>query len=198
MAVLCGLPPPDLRAARGLPASSRPWLLCAPVGGGPPARSPHASFARSGRSRGPPWPCRHPPTPQPPHPARLAPPSSRAASYPPALPPPTGTAATSTPAGLAPPSSRAAVRCLPCHRPPAPQPPPPQQASRRPPSGPAKGLLRHMKPSTGVSPACRSPNDAIPPVACELGGTDSALPQVSHTTDAVFSSQSDAMTSMCG
>ena len=39
-----------------------------------------------------------------------------------ALPPPTGTAATSTPAGLAPPFSRAAVHCLPCHRPPAPQP----------------------------------------------------------------------------
>ena len=39
-------------------------------------------------------------------PAGLAPPSSRAASYPPALPPPTGTAATSTPAGLAPPSKR--------------------------------------------------------------------------------------------
>ena len=55
-----------------------------------------------------------------------------------------------------------------------------------------------MKPSIGVSPACRSPNDAIPPFACELGGIDSALPQVSHTTDAVFSSQSDAMTSMCG
>ena len=30
----------------------------------PPARSPHASLtARSGRSRGPPWPCRHPPAP---------------------------------------------------------------------------------------------------------------------------------------
>ena len=170
MAVLCGLPPPDLRAARGLPASSRPRLLCAPVGGGPPARSPHASFARSGRSRGPPWPCRHPPTPQPPPPQQ----ASRR--------PPVGRPLTHRP----------------CHHPPAPQPLPLQQASRRPPSGPAKGLLRHMKPSTGVSPACRSPNDAIPPVACELGGTDSALPQVSHTTDAVFSSQSDAMTSMCG
>ena len=197
MAVLCGLPPPDLRAARGLPASSRPWLLCAPVGGGPPARSPHASFARSGRSRGPPWPCRHPPTPQPPHPARLAPPSSRAAvrclpcHHPPAPQPlPLQQASHHPPVGRPLPSQ-------PCRRPPAPQ-PPTQQASRRPPSGPAKGLLRHMKPSTGVSPACRSPNDAIPPVACELGGTDSALPQVSHTTDAVFSSQSDAMTSMCG
>ena len=41
------------------------WPLSVPVGGGPPARSPHASCARSGRSRGPPWPCRHPPAPRP-------------------------------------------------------------------------------------------------------------------------------------
>ena len=47
----------------GLLCGARP--LCVPVGGGPPARSPHASFARSGRSRGPPWPCRHPPAPRP-------------------------------------------------------------------------------------------------------------------------------------
>jgi len=39
-----------------------------------------------------------------------------------ALPPPTGTAATSTPAGLAPPSSRAARTTWPYHHPPAPQP----------------------------------------------------------------------------
>ena len=197
MVVLCGLPPPDLRAARGLPASSRPWLLCAPVGGGPPARSPHASFARSGRSRGPPWPCRHPPTPQPPPPS-----TPRAALQSGGLLP-TGPAAThrhrSHPtqhASRRPPVGRPFAACpAATHRH---RSHPTQQASRRPPSGPAKGLLRHMKPSTGVSPACRSPNDAIPPVACELGGTDSALPQVSHTTDAVFSSQSDAMTSMCG
>ena len=43
----------------GLLCGARP--LCVPVGGGPPTRSPHASCARSGRSRGPPWPCRHPP-----------------------------------------------------------------------------------------------------------------------------------------
>ena len=55
------------------------WLLCVPVGGGPPARSPHASFARSARSRGPPWPCHRPPAPQPPHPERFPPPDLRAA-----------------------------------------------------------------------------------------------------------------------
>ena len=44
----------------------RAGLLCVPVGGGPPARSPHASLtARSGRSRGPPWPCRRPPALRP-------------------------------------------------------------------------------------------------------------------------------------
>ena len=49
----------------GVPAPRGAGLLCVPVGGGPPARSPHASCARSGRSRGPPWPCRHPPAPRP-------------------------------------------------------------------------------------------------------------------------------------
>ena len=50
--------------AHDLPGST--WSLCVPVGGGPPARSPHASLtARSGRSRGPPWPCHHPPAPRP-------------------------------------------------------------------------------------------------------------------------------------
>ena len=37
----------------------------APVGGGPPARSPHTSFARSDRSRSPARPRRRPQTPQP-------------------------------------------------------------------------------------------------------------------------------------
>ena len=61
--------------------------LCVPVGGGPPARSPHASLtARSGRSRGPPWPCRHPPAPRP-GPATAHGHRSQA------LPPPTGTEA---------------------------------------------------------------------------------------------------------
>ena len=51
------------RSGLALLCGARP--LCVPVGGGPPARSPHASFARSGRSRGPPWPCRRPPAPRP-------------------------------------------------------------------------------------------------------------------------------------
>jgi len=50
------------------------WPLCVLVGGGPPARSPHASLtARSGRSRGPPWPCRRPPAPRPGPPGPPAP-----------------------------------------------------------------------------------------------------------------------------
>ena len=58
----CSVCPPS--TAHDLPSSV--WPLCVPVGGGPPARSPHASLtARSGRSRGPPWPCRHPPAPRP-------------------------------------------------------------------------------------------------------------------------------------
>ena len=58
----CSIRPPS--TAHDLPSSV--WSLCVPVGGGPPARSPHASLtARSGRSRGPPWPCRHPPAPRP-------------------------------------------------------------------------------------------------------------------------------------
>ena len=58
--------------AHDLPSSV--WSLCVPVGGGPPARSPHASLtARSGRSRGPPWPCRHPPAPRPGPPVPPAP-----------------------------------------------------------------------------------------------------------------------------
>ena len=50
------------------------WPLCVLVGGGLPARSPHASLtARSGRSRGPPWPCRRPPAPRPGPPVPPAP-----------------------------------------------------------------------------------------------------------------------------
>ena len=65
----------------------RLWLsVCAcvlvPVGGAPPARSPHASFARSGRSRSPARPCRRPPAPRPgprcsPHQRCGAPPARR-------------------------------------------------------------------------------------------------------------------------
>ena len=78
------------------------WSLCVPVGGGPPARSPHASLtARSGRSRGPPWPCRHPPAPRPSPPAPFTPvgPGRCSAALRVGLkpgqapPPPTGTAA---------------------------------------------------------------------------------------------------------
>ena len=112
-----GTPPPDLRATHparppcGAPRQTSVrrkhtscflWLLYAPVGGGPPARSPHASLtARNDRSRGPPWPCRRPPAPQPHSPAGLAPPSSRATMT-------TGTAAT-IPADHTPPTSRAAA-----------------------------------------------------------------------------------------
>ena len=120
------------------------WPLSVPVGGGPPARSPHASCARSGRSRGPPWPCRHPPAPWPCPPV---PPASstpvgpghcsaalRVVSKPGRVPPPpTGTAADPSGAlhtggawcadvwlGA---SSRSPAR--PCRRPRAPQPGPP-------------------------------------------------------------------------
>ena len=96
--------------ATGVPGAVGPGCgarpLCVPVGGGPPARSPHASLkARSGRSRGPPWPCRHPPAPRP------GPPDPPVPSTPVGLgrceypcqapPPPTGTAARpSGPSGL--------------------------------------------------------------------------------------------------
>ena len=94
------------RAPSGL--TRRAGLLCVPVGGGPPARSPHASFARSGRSRGLPWPCRHPPAPQPPSPRRPRATLQSGGSYYLTLPPPTGTAAAS-PTDHAPPTSRAAT-----------------------------------------------------------------------------------------
>ena len=48
----------------------------APVGGGPPARSPHTSFARSDRPRSPARPRRRPQAPQP-GPTGLTPPSHR-------------------------------------------------------------------------------------------------------------------------
>ena len=74
--------------AHDLPGSA--WSLCVPVGGGPPARSPHASLtARSGRSRGPPWPCRHPPAPRP-CPATTHGHRSQALQFPPAPSTPVG------------------------------------------------------------------------------------------------------------
>ena len=54
--------PTDLWPPRGLFCWAGP--LCVPVGGGPPARSPHASCARSGRSRSPARPCHRPPAPR--------------------------------------------------------------------------------------------------------------------------------------
>ena len=101
----CSVRPPS--TAHDLPSSV--WSLCVPVGGGPPARSPHASLtARSGRSRGPPWPCRHPPAPRPgppvpPEPSTPVGPDRcsaalRVVSKPgQAPPPPTGTTARPTP-----------------------------------------------------------------------------------------------------
>ena len=80
--------PPRQTSVRRKHTSCFLWLLYAPVGGGPPARSPHASLtARNDRSRGPPWPCRRPPAPQPQSP--------QTTHHPPVGPPPTGTAASS-------------------------------------------------------------------------------------------------------
>ena len=94
----CGTPPPDLRAARARILLSMA-ALCA--GGRRPAREIATRELRSECS------------------------ISRPAL---ALPPPTGTAATSTPAGLAPPNSRAAMTtCTTATF--------TQQASRRPPVG---------------------------------------------------------------
>ena len=95
--------------ATTLPGDARPAHLIRPVApvGGPPARSPHTSFARSDRSRSPARPRRRPQAPQP-GPAGLAPPTgrpllfrvpstparSRRREYPSqAPPPPTGTTA---------------------------------------------------------------------------------------------------------
>ena len=91
----------------------RLWLsVCAcvlvPVGGGPPARSPHASCARSGRSRSPARPCRRPPAPRP------------------------GPPVSSTPVGpLRLMVLGASARCpaRPCRRPPAPRPGPPMSST---------------------------------------------------------------------
>ena len=83
----------ELRSARppstahDLPSSV--WSLCVPVGGGPPARSPHASLtARSGRFRGPPWPCRHPPAPRPGPPDSVAHPQPTRPALTPLIPEP--------------------------------------------------------------------------------------------------------------
>ena len=49
-------------------------LLCVPVGGGPPARSPHASLRLGASPRSPARPRHHPPAPRPGPPAPPAPP----------------------------------------------------------------------------------------------------------------------------
>ena len=118
------------------------WLLYAPVGGGPPARSPHASLtARNDRSRGPPWPCRHPPAPQPP---------SQRASL--GTPPPDLRAARGLPV-LSPSTPRASLGASP--RSPA-RPCRPRttlQSGRRPPA-PLPQPRRPRVPSSSGSPAC--------------------------------------------
>ena len=93
------------------------WPLCVLVGGGPPARSPHASLtARSGRSRGPPWPCRRPPAPRPGPPVPPAP-------FTPAAP---ARCVVSTSGQAPPPPTGAVARALQALRCPlAPQPGPP-------------------------------------------------------------------------
>ena len=146
--------PPNLRAISRRPPSARrearPPNLRAPGGGGPPARSPHASAARSGRSRSPARPCRRPRAPQPPSP----PLASRRAPQPPSPPSAMGGVCTirsplsacrrrvaplmlqfprvlSGHDGASRPNSR------PCRRPRAPQPPSPPLASRRAPQPPS-------------------------------------------------------------
>ena len=65
--LFCWAGPRCVPVGGGLPRGLFCWAgpLCVPVGGGPPARSPHASFARSGRSRSPARPRRRPPAPWP-------------------------------------------------------------------------------------------------------------------------------------
>ncbi len=109
--------PTDFRPPRGLFCWAGP--LYVPVGGGPPARSPHASLAaRSGRSRSPARPRRHPPAPRP---------------------GPAGPAAASNRAVL----TVCALSARPRRRPPAPRPgPPPSRSTRVQPSHPSF-LYRH-------------------------------------------------------
>ena len=65
--LFCWAGPRCVPVGGGLPRGLFCWAgpLYVPVGGGPPARSPHASFARSGRSRSPARPCHRPPAPRP-------------------------------------------------------------------------------------------------------------------------------------
>ena len=82
---------PGCCVARG--AAGVPGAVCA--GGRRPAReiATREPSARSGRSRGPPWPCRHPPAPRPGYPAPSTPAAAGVSKPGQAQPPPTGTAA---------------------------------------------------------------------------------------------------------
>ena len=137
--------PTDLWPPRGLFCWAGP--LCVPVGGGPPARSPHASCARSGRSRSPARPCRRPPAPRPGPPVSSTP-AVRRHHRPPAPRP--------GPAGLAaPPIGRACRLCADRlrRRPPAPRSGPPVPPAPSTPAGP--GVL--VCCSSFRNLACNSP-----------------------------------------
>ena len=141
--------------------------LCVPVGGGPPARSPHASFARSGRSRSPARPCRRPPAPRPGPPVSSTPAVRRHHRPPAPRPGPAGLTAASNrsgclcdarpgPAGLAaPPIVRACRLCVDRlrRRPPAPRSGPPVPPAPSTPAGP--GVL--VCCSSFRNLACNSP-----------------------------------------
>ena len=128
--------------------------LCVPVGGGPPARSPHASCARSGRSRGPPWPCRHPPAP------RLGPVTAHGHHS--LTPPPTGTAAG------------------PHRRPRAPQPGSAAPTGTAVPSGPSGALHSRLLSLTGGAGNSRETVITVAGVCFASGETDDTIASQIH------------------